>query len=656
MNNLLYPKLAITNIKKNSKMYVPYILTCICIISMYYVLVDLSFNKGILEMPGGFNIRQMLRVGVNVMSVLSLVFIFYTQSFLIKQRKKEFGLFNILGMEKRHISKVLFFENLYVSLGSLIVGIGFGMILNKLMFLLLMKILRFEVKMGIEFSREGFLYTIGLFILIFTVVLLNTIRQVYFTKTIELIKGGNIGEREPKNKWILTIIGLVSLGIGYYISVTTTNPMAAINLFFVAVIFVCLGTELLFTSGSITLLKILRKNKKYFYKTNNFISVSTMMYRMKRNAVGLANICILSTAVLVMLSTTVALYIGSEDILRTRYPRNITISIKEPTGEDINLVSKTSMNILETRGEAPIDLLDYKVNSILAEGNFDNFKIYNKLTPELSMSSNTRILNVILLEDYNRLLNESQSLMNDEVLIYSTRGEDVRETINIEGETFKVKENLDKGIESGIDSTIIFNTFYVVVKDNSVFNKILELQKEERVLDYYYAFDIKNNDENGVDIYNEIHGSLNGNERIVVDASAPQKNEFYSLYGGFFFLGMFLGLLFIMATVLIMYYKQLSEGYDDKERYNIMQKVGMSREEVKSTINSQVLKVFFTPLLFAIVHICFAFPVIKRLLAMLNFTNVKLYAISTALTVIVFGICYGMLYLVTSKVYYKIVK
>lgn len=655
MNNSLYPKLAATNIKKNSKMYVPYILTCIFTIAMFYVIIALANNKGLANMPGAYSVQQILMVGTNIMAILSGIFIFYTNSFLIKQRKKEFGLFNILGMEKRHISKILFFENTYVALGSLIVGLVLGMLLNKLMFLLLLKILDFEVKMGIDFSVSAFIFTIVLFITIFTLVLINTIRIVYFSKPIELIKGGKIGEKEPKNKWILTILGVISLGGGYYISVSTTNPLAAINLFFVAVILVCIGTYYLFTAGSITLLKILRKNKNYYYKTNHFVSISTMMYRMKQNAVGLSNICILSTAVLVMISSTVSLYVGSEDILRTRYPRNIVISKQNPSLDDIKYIEDISKEVLNKNNLVAENLLNYKVNLMLTISKGNEFEILDEFSPELMMNSNVNALNVILLDDYNRIMGESKTLNSDEILIYSNRDIYEGDSLTLGNVNYKIKEKVDKCIQSGIDLAMIFNTHYIIVKDDEVLNEILSLPNNIEGIQYFYGFNLEKNEEFGIKVYNDIISMID-NGRVYVEASQIGKEGFYGMYGGYLFLGIFLGTLFIMATILIMYYKQVSEGYDDKERYSIMKKVGMDKEEIKSTINSQVLTVFFMPLIFAIIHICFAFPVIKRILAMLNFTNVRLYAICTGITILGFAICYGIVYFITAKVYYKTVK
>lgn len=657
MSNLLYLKLAAINIKKNSKMYIPYIITCICTIAMFYVFVELSFNPGLSRFPGGDSVQQILAVGLNVMAIFSVVFIFYTNSFLIKQRKKEFGLFNILGMEKRHIFKVLFFENIYVSFGTIVAGILSGMLLNKLMFLLLLKILNFEVKMGIEFSSNGFVYTTVLFCGIFILVLLNTMRQIYFSKPIELIREGNRGEKEPKNKWILSIIGVVFLGIGYYISITTTDPLATVNLFFVAVISVCIGTYYLFTAGSITLLKVLRKNKNYYYKTNHFVSVGTMMYRMKQNAVGLANICILSTAVLVMVSTTVSLYVGSEDILRTMFPRNIIMTLNNPSEEEINEVKNISQEILNKNSLIAKNTMSYKVNSMVGTLNENKFKMYSKGDESFMSDSNVNILNVILLEDYNKSLGENKTLDNEnEILIYSNRDKYLGDTLTLAGIDFNVKEEVEKGIKSSMDAMIIFNTKYIIVKNEEVFNNILNLSNNEGDIGYIHGFDLDENEEFGITIRDELESRLQGNKNTSIESSQAEKAGFYSVYGGFFFLGIFLGALFIMATILIMYYKQISEGYDDKERFNIMQKVGMNKDEIKSIIKNQVLTVFFMPLIFAIIHVAFAFPVIKRLLAILSFTNVQLYIIFIFITILIFAVCYGVVYFITSKVYYKIVE
>lgn len=652
MNSSLYPKLALTNIKKNSRLYIPYILTCIVTIAMFYVIFELANNPGMKKLPGATGIISLMSFGVVIIGILSAVFIFYANSFLIKQRKKEFGLFNILGMEKRHIARIVFFENLYVSLGSLVTGILLGLLLNKLMFLLLLKLLKFEVQMGFEFSRIALIGTVILFTIVFTLVLTTTIIQIYRSKPIELIRGKSVGEREPKNKWIITIIGLISLSIGYYISVTTTNKLAVVNLFFVAVLFVCIGVYCLFTSGSITLLKILRKNKNYYYKTNHFISVSTMMYRMKQSAFGLANICILSTSVLVVVSSTVALYVGSEDIIKSRYPKEITITLNKASDKAIEDVNKTVDKILEENKVSAVDLASYKMKTGILSKEGDKFIVNDGVTFIANGDVSTVI--PITLEDYNKVMKENKTLKDNEVLMYSNREKYNKDSFSIDGKTFNIKEKLKECVPNGMNTASIFNTDYIVVKDYNTFKELLKNSNEE----YYYGFDLSNKDLNGK-VYDEINKELKGVQekyKIKTELADRERADFYSIFGGLFFLGIFLGTLFIMATILIMYYKQLSEGYDDKERYNIMQKVGLSKREIKSTINSQVLTVFFMPLAFAIVNIAFAFPSITRLLEALNFTNAKLYAAYTGVTCLVFALCYGAVYLVTAKIYYKIVE
>lgn len=381
------------------------------------------------------------------------------------------------------------------------------------------------------------------------------------------------------------------------------------------------------------------------------------MYRMKQNAVGLANICILSTAVLVMVSTTVSLYVGSEDILRTMFPRNIIMTLNNPSEEEINEVKNISQEILNKNSLIAKNTMSYKVNSMVGTLNENKFKMYSKEDKSFMSDSNVNILNIILLEDYNKSLGENKTLDNEnEVLIYSKRDKYSGDTLNVVGINFNVKEKVAKGIKSSADEAIIFNVNYIIVKNEEVFNKIVSLSNNEEDTGYIHGFDLDGNEEFEITVHDELESRLQGNKNISIESSQAQKADFYSIYGGFFFLGIFLGALFIMATILIMYYKQISEGYDDKERFNIMQKVGMNKDEIKSIIKNQVLTVFFMPLIFAIIHVAFAFPVIKRLLAILSFTNVQLYIIFIFITILIFAVCYGVVYFITSKVYYKIVE
>ncbi|HCX62731.1 MAG TPA: cell division protein FtsX, partial [Clostridiales bacterium] len=366
MNKFFYPKLAVNNIKKNSKTYIPYMLTCIGTIMMFYNICFLVVAKDIEIVQDSGSLRQVMLLGAMVIGIFSLIFLFYTNSFLIKKRKKEFGLFNILGMEKKHISKIIFFETLITSSITLIVGILSGILLSKLIILFLFKILSFNATFGFEISPTAIFASLCLFGSINVINFIFNITQVHLSKPVELLKGGNVGEREPKTKWLLTIVGALCLGTGYYIAVVTESPLAALNLFFVAVMLVIVGTYCLFTAGSIAVLKRLRKNKKYYYKPNHFVSVSGMIYRMKQNAAGLSNICILSTMVIVMISSTISLYTGMEDILKIQYPKDIIISAYEISDEE----AKTLNEIINQQTSAAYieqkDVIYYRSTELLA--------------------------------------------------------------------------------------------------------------------------------------------------------------------------------------------------------------------------------------------------------------------------------------------------
>lgn len=656
MSKMFYQKLAVTNIKKNGKTYFPYILTCISTIAMFYIMHFISVNKGLDVMSGGKQLKIILNLGTYVIGFFSVIFLFYTNSFLIKRRKKELGLYNILGMEKKHIAKVLFWETFFVAFISMATGLLLGIVVSKLMFLVLLKILHFEVQMGFFISNQSMVNTADLFGAIFVLTLMNNLRQIHLAKPVELLKGGQVGEKEPRTKWILTLIGILSLGAGYYIAVTTDAPLAALNKFFVAVIFVMIGTWALFTAGSIALLKMLRKNKKFYYKTNHFINVSGMIYRMKQNAVGLANICILSTTVLVMLSTTVSLYIGMEDVLRTRYPRDISISANNVSKEKAEMINSLIKEQADKDNIAMKNIVKYRSLSLAM------IQDKNYFTDEGNdLDANYLcFLELIPLSEYNDVENKSISLKENEVLLFTYRGEIAENSINIMGNEFKIKERINNMTVDGIASAVVANGYFVIVPDEKTIEKIYGSSRKADSkmgnLSYYFAFDTDDNAEKEIALTNEINNKIS---QLSIDGRSEgleeSRESFFSLYGGLFFLGIFLGALFIMATVLIIYYKQISEGYDDRERFEIMQKVGMSKEEIKKSIGSQVLMVFFLPLATAVIHIAFAFKVITKLLAVLNLTNITLFVFCTSGTILIFAIFYAIVYILTSKVYYRIV-
>lgn len=657
MNKFFYAKLALNNIKKNAKTYIPYLFTCIGTIVMFYNMCFLVVAKDIGSVSNSGSVRQLLFLGAIVIAIFSVIFLFYTNSFLIKRRKKEFGLFNILGMEKKHIARIMFFETMIIAIISLTAGIIIGILLSKLMILLLLRIISFEATFGFEIPIIAIAYTLALFGGIFFLNLIYNIYQVHLSKPIELLKGGNVGEKEPKTKWMLTLTGVIALGIGYTISLTTETPLAALNLFFVAVVLVIVGTYCLFTAGSIAVLKMLRKNRKYYYKLKYFISVSGMIYRMKQNAAGLANICILSTAVIIMLSTTLSLYVGMEDVLRTRYPRNIIIHATDVSDEQaakLDTVIKQQTAKLELTRQDEIRYRSMSYGTIQQGANFIE-------ADQASFSaSNFAMIAFITLDDYNRMENKSISLTGSEALLYTLHGDIPGDRVSFNGYELSIKDRLPAIVSENPNANVMTDSYLLVVNDINTIKKINDSlsgsQSEMDKLSYYYGFDIDGAKDVQITLVSTLQKAIRdiGTEGY---AEGPESSRasFFAVYGGLFFLGIFLGLLFIMATVLIIYYKQIAEGYDDKERFAIMQKVGMSHTEVKQAIRSQVLAVFFLPLITAAIHIAVSFKVITKLLSVLNLNNIPLFALCTGITIFIFTAFYIIIYSATARTYYKIV-
>ena len=621
MNRFFYFKLAITNIKKNAKTYVPYIITSILTICMFYIICSLSKNPDLTKATGTGTMSEVLFLGTIVCGIFSVIFLFYTNSFLMKRRKKEFGLYNILGMEKKHISKVVLCETLIISVISLVFGLLIGILFDKLMLLILLSMFSVKIPLGFYISSASLNSTFILFAGIFVLIFLNSIRQIHLAKPIELLQGSSVGEKEPKAKWFIALLGFICLGTGYYIAVTTTNPIAALMLFFVAVILVIIGTYLVFTAGSIVLLKAMRKNKNYYYKTKNFISISGMIYRMKQNAVGLANICVLSTMVLVMLSSTFSLWFGMNDIVDNYYPREFQFTPSEYSDKDIKNLKAWINNTLDDFDQKPTDTIEYTTLNFACIGKGDTFIVDKANSTYSNMVNDISTLSFVTLDDYNKIYHSNVKLNDDEVLICSSREKYTSPQLKVFNYTF-------------------IKYFYFFNVDTTAEN-ILKIN--DKFIDDMQAMANYPKDTNKY-IY-----------QGKIDCREDSRNNLIALNGGLLFIGVFLGVLFMIATILIMYYKQISEGYDDKERFAIMQKVGISHKEIKKSIHSQVLTVFFLPLIVAGIHIAFAFPFITKILAILNLTNIKLFVISTCGSFLIFAIFYGIVYRITARSYYKIV-
>ena len=664
MNKGMYTKLAITNIKNNRQFYFPYLLTGIITVAMFYIMCALESNPGIQSMPGAKDLGLILRLGIGVIGIFAVIFLFYTNSFIIKRRKKELGIYNILGMEKRHIAKILSKEAFFTAIIAIGGGLVTGVLFHKLACMLLYRMIGFNGGITFSFSKKGVMITAILFAIVYLLTYIYDLFQVQLANPIELLQSGNKGEREPKTKAIMAVLGVLCLGTGYFIAITTKNPIKALTLFFVAVILVIIGTYLLFTAGSIALLKILRRNKGYYYQTKHFTSVSGMIYRMKQNAVGLANICILSTMVLVAVSTTVSLYVGVEDIMKERYPNEINIRAYYDTGapseDSIAPIVEKSVKESGRKIRHEEDYLELYFAAIKDHGQYS-------LDKEKVKTAGDRVSGFVVLtrEDCKKKYNEEiPELAENEVALFTIKKTDM-DTLVLENRSYHVKEI--KQFQNTEDfetiADIMDEYYYVIVNDVQDMERLWQLQKEiyqenSSSISRQVRLDIDGDSEQKKECFENIKTALEPEQakaRILIDSRQSNLDEFYQIYGGFLFLGLFLGILFLMITVLIIFYKQISEGYDDKERFSIMEKVGMSNDEVKATIRSQVRTVFFLPILMAAIHVGMAFPMIKRLLSLFGLSNTALFTGCMAGTILVFTLIYLLVFLKTSKTYYKIV-
>ncbi len=674
MKTGFYPKFALDGIRKNKRLYIPYILTCTGMVMMYYIILFLQHTDAISYMPGAGTIHSMLGFGGWVIAIFAAVFLFYTNSFLIRRRKKEFGLYNILGMDKWNIGRILFWEVLIVAVSSLGIGLIIGIALSKLAELGLVNLLKADVTYTLSISASSIAMTVTVFSVIYALLFLNTIRQVRISNAIALLHSENVGEKPPKANWFFGILGVIMLAAAYYIAIVTEDPVSALVWFFAAVILVIIGTYLVFIAGSVLLCRILQKHKSYYYKANHFVSVSSMIYRMKRNGAGLASICILAIMVLVMISSTTSLYFGSEDSLRNRFPKEINIellmeNVKDLKEANISSVRDSIIEISNNYGVKPENITDYRLASFSGLMNKDTVEIDASIINNIDTYSNVYQFFMVPLDDYNRIMNAHEMLEANEILIYTYRTDYMEDTLTINGgETFHVKKHLNEFIGNGNAAMNVISSMYIIVPDlSSYLEGITELSDNngERMvsLRWTYEFDTQVASDRQIELNSRIRETLKGfaenNDYFIksvnCNSRAANRDDYYNTFGSFFFLGIILSIVFIFAAVLIIYYKQISEGYEDQARFDIMQKVGMTKKEIRRSINSQLLTVFFLPLIFAGMHLAFAFPIIRKLLLLFNLNNVKLFAATTVISFLIFALFYTLVYRITSNAYYNIV-
>ena len=659
--NLFYSKFALNNLVKNKRFILPYILSTIFTIASFYILTSLSLGKNLDKLPQGISAtKQVLGFGVIVIAIFSAIFLFYTYSFLIKRRVREFGLYSVLGMTKKQIARILILETIFIAVITLVFGLAFGLLFDKLMLLVLLKLFTAGVSFGFVITPIAVFLTILLFGGIFFLLLIYTVVKISRLKIVALLKEENNGEREPKARFILAILGLGLTGYGYYLAQTIQNPIKAITMFFIAVLAVIFGTYLIFMAVSITVLKLMKNNKTFYYKPKNFISVSGLLYRMKRNAVGLANICILSTMVLVTMGTTSALYAGSEEAYNTRFPRDIIVNGYRSTEGKLAEIEKNVKKATQDAGVEAKDLVSYNMLNVI--GRLNGTEISYE-TGNVGSLDKLRTVVVIELKDYNKVSKEQKTLNNGEALLFiDKKGKYEANEIAVQGVNLKIKEKLTEFPGAlGTAAANIMDTYYVVVKDKdtvkeieSALKKKLSISDDEGGIFNYVGFNISDKTKEAQVIENFKQLEKEGN--INIEGKAENETNFKGFYASFLFIGVFISMIFVVSQVVIMYYKQISEGYEDKGKFGIMRKVGLTDRQIKQSIRSQVLMIFFAPLAVATLHTVVAYPFIEKILKLFLATNNNVFLIALAVTIAVFAVFYLIVYLITSRIYYRIIK
>ncbi len=654
-----FPRLALVNLARNGRFYGPYILSCMVTAGMYYILKFLEHNEGLDTVRGAMYLKSFANVGCLVAAGLSAVILLYANSFVMKRRQRELGLYNVLGLEKRHIARMCLWETLFCAVSSILGGILLGILFSKLTLLVLLKLARVPVQFGMEISLPGILETAKLFGVLFLLTLGQNLFRLGRSRPMELLRSASAGEREPRTRWLLVLLGVLTLGGGYFLAVATKNPIDAMLLFFIAVFLVIIGTYCLFTAGSVALLKRLRANPKFYYQTRHFTAVSGLLYRMKQNAVGLASICILSTMVLVTVSTTIAMNIGLENSLNEMFPYDIEF-----------------IQDLENQPGDPMENMRQIHAAVEGSGGFTDSRYYTRYWCYCGVRGNEIALNldqdcvrimveVVTAEDYARLTGKSVILAPDEVLACPQHLGDFPADFTVSarfgepGLSLHVRETVTETVRYG--STILLGSdearLFLVAADQAAAERIMDLDTSRSARQFRIQMNLAGNG---------FEEKMDQTERLVFELSkrddgvsftSKQDNaqEFYAMYGGFLFLGVFLGLLFLLATVLIIYYKQISEGYEDQKRFQILRQVGMTEQEIQGSIHAQILLVFFLPLGAAGLHILMAFPMLSKMLELFNLFDVKLFALCTAGTLAVFCLIYALVFVLTARTYSRIV-
>ena len=675
MNRGFYPRLAWTGMKQNRRLYLPYLLTCTGVTAMFYILMGLSVSTLLPQMSGGRSTALIMSLGSVVIAFFALIFLFYTHSFLIRRRSREFGLYNVLGMGKGNIARILLWETLLTYAGTTVVGLALGVALSKLAELGLMNLLRSQISYTFTVNIKSLLVTLVLFAAVHGLIFLHALWQLHRVSAVALLHSESVGEKPPRARWLLAVLALALLGGAYWLAVSIREPLEALLWFFTAVLMVIAGTYLLFISGSVALCRALQKNPRYYYRPSHFVSVSSMAYRMKRNGAGLASICVLATMVLVMLSSTTCLYFGQEDAVNARYPHDIAVTVYG----DEHLMDKMELEELRQGVESAVfnfggeasNVAEYREVSL--SGLLDGGNLIVDAAGAYAMDS-THVIQVhfVPLEEYNAVTGQSLTLEDGQVYVAALRMDFNADTLSVDGGMTRHVMKREITPLDGAAVADITPSLTVVVKDFERFVPELQGYLSDKYGWYpsaywNYGFDTdlpENQQANTDDVTPNLTDALNAHLSRVssdwgvgvsVESKAGNRADFYGTYGGLFFLGIMLSVVFLLAAVSIIYYKQICEGYEDQSRFAIMQKVGMTKRDIRRSINSQLLTVFFLPMALSGVHLCFAFPFIHKLLLLFNLSNTPLLIGTTVVSYVAFALLYTLAYKLTSNAYYHIV-
>ena len=655
-------KLAVSNLIKNRKLYYPFALAVLLAVTITYLFYSLSLNPNIGKIRGGESISATLALGMVVVTIASGIIVLYANSFVMKNRSKELGVYGMLGLEKRHLISMVFKELLIFGSLTLTAGLGLGALFDKLIFALLLKLMKMKVELVSTFQPIVFILVLIVFGAIFLGLIFINAFRIARMNALQLSREKASGEKKGRFLGFQTILGLISLVAGYYLAITVENPLSAVLIFFVAVLLVIFGTYLLFNAGITVFLQILKKNKRYYYQPNNMISVSNLIFRMKKNAVGLATIAILSTMVLVTMSATTSVFKASETFKKVMNPHDFGITGQNVEKEDIE---KLLSQYASDKG------LTVTKKEVLT---YSNFGVANQEGTKLTIFEKGQnrvqpktIFMVFDQKDYENMTGQKLALSGKEVGLFTKNKElQGQKELTLNDQTYTIKEEIKKDfiLEHVPNQYNILTSDYnyLVVPDLKAF---LDQYPNSSIFNQYYGgMNVTASEEEQLKIaddyskfVNNFNRELNKEGSYVYGSNlADSSAQVSALFGGVFFIGIFLSIIFMVGTVLVIYYKQISEGYEDRERFIILQKVGLDQKQIKQTINKQVLTVFFLPLLFAFLHLAFAYHMLSLILKVIGVLDATMMLTVTLSICAIFLIVYVLIFMITSRSYRKIVQ